>query len=88
MAKMASMMANRGQPIEQGEPVLLSAKTFDYATTIDMTDIDEVLRLDPPLTVGGWGTFELYNTTFMGWTVRKDVHGNDKLQKAVTDVGA
>ncbi|KAI9287857.1 beta-lactamase/transpeptidase-like protein [Umbelopsis sp. AD052] len=68
IAKMASIMANRGQPVAKGEPSLLSANTFDYATTIDMTDMDEVLKINPPMTVGGWGVLELFNTTFMGWT--------------------
>lgn len=67
---MAAIMANRGQPIAKGEPALLSEKTFKLATTIDMTDMDDVLKIDIPLTVGGWGSFDLYNTTFNGWTVR------------------
>lgn len=67
-------MANRGQPFEKGEPRLLSEKTYNLATTIDMTDIDDVLKISTPLTVGGWAAIEHYNTTFNGWTVRNAQH--------------
>jgi hypothetical protein len=63
-------MANRGQPIEKGEPVLLSLDTFYYATTMDMTEVDQILMMDVDLTVGGWGNLEIFNTTFIGWTVK------------------
>ncbi|KAM3581947.1 hypothetical protein VKS41_005387 [Umbelopsis sp. WA50703] len=67
IAKIASIMANRGQPTVAGEPVLLPEEIYELATEPDLYDFDVTLRLSVPLTIGGLGKFEVANTTFTGW---------------------
>lgn len=62
-------MANRGQPTAANEPVLLPEETYELATAVDLLEYDLVLRQSVPLTIGGFGQFEVANTTFTGWVV-------------------
>jgi hypothetical protein len=62
-------MANRGQPTAAGEPVLLPEETYELATVEDLYETDIVMKVDVPLTIGGFGTFEVANATFTGWNV-------------------
>lgn len=62
-------MANRGQPTRDGEPVLIPEETYELATKTDLYDFDLALRMHEPMTVGGFGNFEVANTTFTGWIV-------------------
>ncbi|KAG2178951.1 hypothetical protein INT43_001798 [Umbelopsis isabellina] len=67
IAKIASVMANRGQPTRAGEPVLIPEETYELATKTDLYDFDLTLRMHVPMTIGGFGNFEVANTTFTGW---------------------
>ncbi|KAG0205279.1 hypothetical protein BGX28_003081 [Mortierella sp. GBA30] len=55
LAKIMSMMANKGASVRPGEePDLLNAETYAKATTYDSTSVCEVTGEAMPLTTGGW----------------------------------
>ncbi|KAK3815009.1 MAG: beta-lactamase/transpeptidase-like protein [Benniella sp.] len=63
LAKLMSMMANKGGSILPGqEPDLLSAETYAKATTFHSVEKDAVLEETIPLSAGGW----VKNSNFHG----------------------
>ncbi|CAO3567889.1 unnamed protein product [Mortierella alpina] len=75
LAKIMSMMANKGASIRPGEePNLLSAETYAKATTFHSTAVCEVTDESVPLSVGGWlksrnfyGDGPLLGVEVQGW---------------------
>ncbi|KAF9122719.1 hypothetical protein BGW39_009550 [Mortierella sp. 14UC] len=54
LARLMSMMANKGGSTVPGEPDLLTPSTYTQATTLHGTSIDEVTGENLSLSVGGW----------------------------------
>ena len=70
LAKIMSMMANKGHSIEPGqEPDLLSEEIYNQATTLHSVKQDEVTGESLPLSVGGW----VKTRSFYGEGPLKDV---------------
>ncbi|KAF9128275.1 hypothetical protein BGX30_014396 [Mortierella sp. GBA39] len=75
LARLMSMMANKGGSTRPGEPNLLSAETYTQATTLHGTSPDEVTGETVPLSVGGWvktrsfyGEGPLKGVEVQGWS--------------------
>ncbi|KAF9101676.1 hypothetical protein BGX29_005347 [Mortierella sp. GBA35] len=54
LARLMSMMANKGQATVAGEPNLLSTEVYTQATTLHGASVDEVTGENLALSVGGW----------------------------------
>ncbi|KAF9285074.1 hypothetical protein BGZ68_004169 [Mortierella alpina] len=75
LAKIMSMMANKGASVRPGEePNLLNAETYAKATTFHSTAVCEVTGESLPLSVGGWvktrhfyGDGPLLGVEVQGW---------------------
>lgn len=75
LARLMSMMANKGAATLEGEPNLMSAETYTKATTLHGTNLDEVTGETFPLSVGGWvktrdfyGEGPLKGVEVQGWS--------------------
>ncbi|KAF9918120.1 hypothetical protein FBU30_000372 [Linnemannia zychae] len=75
LARLMSMMANKGAPTKPGEPDLISSEVYDQATTFYSLNTDEVTGETIPLSVGGWvktrdlyGNGPLKGVEVQGWS--------------------
>ncbi|KAG0379323.1 hypothetical protein BGX24_000880 [Mortierella sp. AD032] len=75
LARLMSMMANKGQSTVPGQPNLFTTQTYTLATTLHGSSVCEVTGESLPLSVGGWvktrsfyGEGPLKGVEVQGWS--------------------